>query len=313
MSNICNIKQTVAILRSSLLALTIHLPDAESGLYRGPRFDWSSNISQLEYDGHSWFSPWRTGDIDPKSNDQTVIGIGGEFGRGDSDMPGPLAFESAEPGDTFLKIGVGEVMRTNHREYCFYTDYPVTQPAKWVIKQSDDSITMTQKASLRNYGYSYQRKITLDDNLPGFKVEQKLENIGKEKISQYYYDHNFVNVDKMPPGPAWRLELPFVPNTLLPMGNKAVIDGKNIRITKLLTRGALFTPVTGFEKTVANNQFTLWNTDIRQGLSVKIDKPLVKFALFASGCAVCPEPFIDINIEPGEKIIWNTSYSIVSS
>jgi len=309
----CTTKKTTVILHSAQLSLTIHLPDRENGIYRGARFDWSSNISNLEYQGHSWFSPWKLGDTDPTANDQTVIGIGGEFGRGDSGMTGPLAYESTKPGDTFLKIGVGEVLRPDKKDYCFYTNYPVTKPAEWDIEQSEESITMTQQASLRDYGYIYQRKITLNDKLPGFTVEQKLENIGEQRICQYYYDHNFTNVDGMPPSPAWRLEFPFAPVAVLPLGNKTVIDGNILKITRTIPRGALFTPITGFEQTIANNSFTLWNDIIGQGLSVNIDKPLVKFALFASGCAVCPEPFIDINIALGESITWNTNYVIVGS
>src|SRR5665647_137941 len=102
MTTCCTLKQKTAILSTSLLSMKIHLPDAECGLYRGPRFDWSGQITQLQYSGHSWFSPWMPGELNPVINDHAVIGTGGEFGRGDTNMPGPLAYESAKPGDTFL-------------------------------------------------------------------------------------------------------------------------------------------------------------------------------------------------------------------
>ncbi len=309
----CDIKETTAILLSADLSLTIHLPDADNGIYRGARFDWSSNISDLIYDGHSWFSPWRIGITDPMANDQTVIGIGGEFGRGDSNMPGPLAYKCANPGDTFLKIGVGEILRPNNKEYCFYTDYPVVKATAWDIEKSASSITMTQQASLRGYGYSYKRTITLDDNLPGFKVAQSLTNTGEKNINQFYYDHNFTNVDSMPPGPAWRLDFPFTPIAMIPLGSKAIIEGKSLQIRLKILRKPLFTVITGFGDTAADNRFILWNDDVGQGLEATVDKPLVNFAVFASGCAVCPEPFININIAPGESFTWNTTYAIRKS
>jgi hypothetical protein len=154
--------------------------------------------------------------------------------------------------------------------------------------------------------------MTLQDSLPGFTVEQKLENTGEKPIHQYYYDHNFTNVDDLPPGPAWRLELPFTPTALNPLGTKAAIDGNTVRILRPITDKALFTVLTGFGSTASDNHFTLWNDEIGQGLEVTVDKPLVNFAYFAAKCAVCPEPFININIAPGEEFIWKTDYAIRS-
>ncbi len=37
---------------------TIYLPDAESGYYRGTRFDWSGVISSLKWNGHEYFGQW---------------------------------------------------------------------------------------------------------------------------------------------------------------------------------------------------------------------------------------------------------------
>ena len=37
---------------------TLHLPNPEKGYYRGTRFDWSGQISSLEYRGHNYFGKW---------------------------------------------------------------------------------------------------------------------------------------------------------------------------------------------------------------------------------------------------------------
>src|SRR5947208_15008899 len=34
------------------------LPDPEKGFYRGTRFDWSGSITNLAYQGHTYFGEW---------------------------------------------------------------------------------------------------------------------------------------------------------------------------------------------------------------------------------------------------------------
>src|SRR5208283_4867655 len=36
----------------------IYLPNAQSGYYRGTRFDWSGVVYSLQYKGHNYYGPW---------------------------------------------------------------------------------------------------------------------------------------------------------------------------------------------------------------------------------------------------------------
>ena len=47
---------------------TIYLPSAESGYYRGTRFDWSGVISSLKWRDHEYFGQWFE-KYDPKIHD----------------------------------------------------------------------------------------------------------------------------------------------------------------------------------------------------------------------------------------------------
>jgi hypothetical protein len=50
--------------------------------------------------------------------------------------------------------------------------------------------------------------------------------------------------------------------------------------------------------------------NIKSGAGVKItgDQPIVKFVFWASPKTVCPEPFIQIKVEPGKEITWKIFY-----
>jgi hypothetical protein len=53
-----NIPQTE--ISNSLIKAKIYLPDTEKGYYRGTRFDWSGNMPELVFNGHSYFGEWYT-------------------------------------------------------------------------------------------------------------------------------------------------------------------------------------------------------------------------------------------------------------
>lgn len=44
-----------ADLSNSTVQATLYLPDAQSGYYRGTRFDWSGVIASLKWNGHEYF------------------------------------------------------------------------------------------------------------------------------------------------------------------------------------------------------------------------------------------------------------------
>src|SRR5712692_6476260 len=40
------------------IRVRLYLPDADTGFYRGTRFDWSGVVGSLEYAGHNYYPPW---------------------------------------------------------------------------------------------------------------------------------------------------------------------------------------------------------------------------------------------------------------
>ena len=66
-----------AELSSSSVHATLYLPDAQSGYYRGTRFDWSGAIASLKWNGHEYFGQWFERH-DPKIHD-AIMGPVEEF------------------------------------------------------------------------------------------------------------------------------------------------------------------------------------------------------------------------------------------
>jgi hypothetical protein len=43
------------------------------------------------------------------------------------------------------------------------------------------------------------------------------------------------------------------------------------------------------------------------------DRPLIKYSFWATRKAACPEPFMAINLDPGQQLKWNTQYTLFTT
>ena len=112
---------------------TLYLPDAHAGYYQGTRFDWSGQITSLEYKGHTYFGKWNPAPYSPKLHD-AIMGPVEEFltaGAG-------LGYADAKPGGTFVKIGVGVIRKPEERSFQQFKTYDIVDPGKWAVKKKAD-------------------------------------------------------------------------------------------------------------------------------------------------------------------------------
>ena len=153
-----------ADISNGLIQATLYLPDAEKGYYRSTRFDWSGVIASLEYAGHQFYGPWFT-DSDPPIWDFEYRGSGIVTGAQSTitgpaeEFPTPQGFRDARPGDTFVKIGVGVLRRTDEKDYSPFANYEIVDPGNWTSHAETDSVTFKQEVEdpATGYGYTYQK------------------------------------------------------------------------------------------------------------------------------------------------------------
>ena len=90
-----------AEISSGSVRAKLYLPNAETGYYRGTRFDWSGAIASLEWKGHNYFGQWFE-KYDPKLHD-AITGPVEEFSS--------VGYDEAKAGESFVRIGVGAVRK----------------------------------------------------------------------------------------------------------------------------------------------------------------------------------------------------------
>jgi len=242
-------------LSSGSLSAVVYLPDGikpdEPTYYKSSRFDWSSNIGTITtrrqgggggggngkqqhvlYGSDMWRQPH-----DPEST-EAGVGLASEFGVGDDGSfcnfqcgwhkdnevtNGVLGYDQAAVGDSFLKIGVGALIKGSCPDcdptsiYKFNSEYEFARPPVWRLTENDDnkgssdgssersSIRLWNEEVLHEYGYRIVKDVTLTDDQ--LLITTTLTNIGRVPMATAWYSHNLFTCDSKPVGPGYSVDL----------------------------------------------------------------------------------------------------------
>lgn len=223
------------------LEVVVYLPKGikpdERTYYVSTRFDHSSMIGSIKrtstrkdgqkkthvlYDTNQWRVPH-----DPYWA-ESGVGLASEFGVGDDGgfctflcgwdqvnevTNGVLGYQEAKSGESFLKIGVGELIKGSCNicdstdDYRFNSPYEYAKTPIWTLQENKEgnSITLTQEASLNQHGYRLQKDISLiDDQL---FVKSTLTNLGRDPFATAWYSHHFFTCDGDPVGKGYGVDM----------------------------------------------------------------------------------------------------------
>ncbi|MDX9754575.1 MAG: hypothetical protein RBU29_11465 [bacterium] len=291
-------------IQNNVLIVELYLPDAEQGYYRGTRFEWSGIVQQIHYAGHTFFGDWKTGH-NPANHDD-VNAIASEFG-----MHSPLGYAEAKPGESFVKMGVGELIKAASEPYHFASPYTLAQPLAWTVTQGTDWIEFQQSLpDFKGWGYDYTKQIELSADAPVMRVHHTLKNTGHVNLDTDYYCHNFTIIDEDPIGPDYQLEFPFVVTTSNDMKGYAEARGTQIHFVQTIP-DSFHTLLQGWEEASSPNEIMIKNTKRGVALRIRGDRAPHQFALWTTALATCPEPFIPIFLKPGETMTWQDEYTFM--
>jgi hypothetical protein len=289
---------------------TVYPPDPEGASSRGTRLDHAGMVGELRYRGHTVFAPWRA-PHDPTAPDHG-IGLAGEF-----DIDGPHGFETTAKGEPFLKLGVGKLLRPDATgrgadQYFFNHRYDFAEPPQWSIEHDATSLRCSLSLSLGEQAHTYLSVVAVEPDAPAITITHSLSNTGSAALATEHYSHHFFTIDQQPIGAGYALTTSFVPQWEVKRSQRfsalATLDGHTLRLTAAF-KGALYTPFE-IEGSVADNAFTLTAPN---GVAVRYRGDLApsRWALYAETSAFCPEPFVSIELAPGETETWTRRYEIV--
>ena len=290
-----------AEISNGLLKAKLYLPDSRKGYYRGTRFDWSGNIPDLEFKGHTYFGQWFT-KYSPETHD-AIMGPVEEFT--------PLDYMETKPGESFLKIGVGVLTKPDEKPYAFSRLYPVVNPGKWTIKKQADQVRFIHILNGNDYSYHYEKSVQLIQGKPEMVLNHMLRNTGNKTIETSVYDHNFFVIDKQPVGPGYVVKLPFnIRGEGNGIGTLAEIEGTQIVFLRGLRNGetVFCSGLEGFGPGSEDYDIRIENKTTGAGVRISCDQPILRLNFWCCSTTVCPEPYIKIKVEPGQEFRWKINY-----
>jgi hypothetical protein len=281
----------------------LYLPDADTGYYRGSRFDWSGVIPELEFNGHTYYGQWFP-KYDPRIHD-AIMGPVDDFY--------PIGYDEAKPGENFLKIGIGILTRLDTSRYSIVPPYPVINSGTWNVNKKDDGVEFLQVLNDKDYSYEYRKSVGLLPGKPVMFISHSLKNTGNKTMETQVYNHNFFMLDKQTTGPGFTITFPFKPSGNIGQGEPAEIRENQIVFTKELVRKEhVYTVLLGYGDSSKDYNIKVENHNTGAGARITCDRPLSKLVFWCASTTVCPEPFVHFKINPGEEFTWKISYEYYS-
>jgi hypothetical protein len=289
-------------LENSEISVSIYLPDPVHGYYRGARFDWSGMIEHVDTRHHRFYAPLHT-THDPLRHD-CVCGPAEEFAMSD-----PMGFDEAAPGESFLKVGVGLLKKNDDSEYVFNGDYDIIRAGDWDIEYGPHRVDFFQDVvGERGWAYRYLKTIRLVPGTPELIIAHRLENSGTKNINIDNYNHNFSLIDGLPYGPDYRVEFPFTTTIPIGINERAWFRGNAIEVPKPLGDSSLWIPLFEGDGRADYNHAVVEHVPSGAAVEFTGDAPVTRMVFWAMERAACPEPFIRVQLAPGQPKEWSSTY-----
>lgn len=302
------------------LTAGLYVPDPKLGFYRGTRFDWSGAFSSLQFEHHEFYGQWFQRSV-PSVHDFQFDGPEIVVGAA-SAITGPveefttnnraLGFDEANPGQHFVKIGVGVLMKPDSAPYDRFRAYKIVDYGKRTMTTSANSVEFTQEINDRSsgYGYMYRKIVTLTPGKPQMVLTHSLRNIGSKPIDTRVYDHNFLTLDHQPTGPDFTIFASYPIEPIAPPARGLMeVDSNKVRYLKTIAgEQDLILDLNGFGSGADSYDFRVENNHIGVGLRITGNRPLTRSTVWSIRTAIGIEPEIGMKLDPGDQFEWTISY-----
>jgi hypothetical protein len=302
---------------NGLVKATIALPDAESGFYRGTRFDWSGVITSLESQGHTYFGRWFKAH-DPALRDVEFRADLDGFAAGTpsagtgpvEEFSNPLGFAEASAGGTFVKVGVGVLRKPDEAKYAWFTRYQIVDPGTWSVRSRRDAVEFEQTVGTGSaYGYRYRKTVRLSKGKAELILEHSLRNTGRQVIETPVYAHNFLVMDGQPSGPDLAITVPFDIREAADKLGILKARGREVAFLREPDKDErAAVSVAGFGNDPKDYDIRVENRRTGAGVRITADRPLARMIVWAIRPTHCPEAFLDVRVEPGREFTWRITY-----
>jgi len=273
--------------------VTVNMPMTECMDEYGPRFDTLGAITSISVDGVEHCT--REGLID-EFNIQAPYS--------------PPGYDEAKPGGTFLKIGVGELVRPDEAIYLFYNKYPIRKIAPVVIREKKNEVDLKQICRIQNgWGYEYCKNIIVHPEKSVLEISYSLKNIGSHVIKAEHYNHNWFSFGSDGIDGAYSINHSF--QAIGPTPKWLREEAGQFHLAEKISKPYFYR--LDRSVTADENAFTLRHKSSGQSVRTTGNFDVSRFAIYADQSAICPEVFACLAINPGETKTWKNTYEFLKN
>ncbi len=304
---------------NGVLKATIALPDKDKGFYRGTRFDWAGMVSSVTYGDQEYYGLW----FDEKApNIRDFVFYKGKVvaspqtsALGPVDAYDALGYAEAPVGGTFVKVGVGVMRKADDQPYNQYRSYEIVDHGNWQSRASATQVEFTQtiKDPASGYGYTYKKVVRLVAGKPVMELAHSLTNPGTKPFVTTSFNHNFLTFGGAPTGPGLKvtasnpLAASPAPNT--PAAETGEVTGNTVTYKRAVTGEDRFSNgLASATPTADKYDFSVMNAK-GAGYRVTSNYPLARATLWSMVRTVAVEPFVRIELAPGQSTDWTFTYT----
>jgi len=187
----------------------------------------------------------------------------------------------------------------------------VVDPADWNVSQGENWIEFEHlvEEPTSGYAYRYVKRLTLTPGKPELVIDHLLANTGRKPIETSVYNHNFFVIDGQPTGPDFVVRFPFELSADRDLKGFAAVQGDELRYEKEIPPGeSIITLLSGYGSSSDDHRFEIENRKTKAGVRMETDKPLSRLQFWSPSTTLCPEPYIDLALEPGQADRWTILY-----
>lgn len=253
----------------------------------GPRFDRTAIVRSVTVSGVEFLGAW---------------GLCDEFGLYGN---GVLGYETADIGGTFVKIGVGTLVRDSAASYHFAHPYPVRQLFPVQTETGDKLFAIVQDSDpALPTRYRYRKTYTVGaDNM--LTIQYQLTNTGEHPWTFEHYNHHWFRFRGVEPGPGYQVSTGF---SLPDAETKFLLAPNALRMATPLRKGEAAYYASDLPDAAADTNTLELSVDGNTIVHYEASFRPARFAVYASDSGFCPEIFKRSELQPAESVNWSATY-----
>ena len=288
-------------INNEYLSLEINTPGE---VYHGARFDSTGQIVQITYLNRHTFCTSET--LNENLNNSQGRGLYNEFG-----IDKAIGYKRCKIGESFPKIGVGELTKVNDKPYDFFYNYEV-KPYSFTFEAEKECISFMCKSSPGSiFPFILEKKVSLDKN--NFTIHYTLYNSGSEEIRTNEYVHNFLSINKKVINEDYRLNVsfPLYPDkftTTVNPDEAVCFEQDCFTWNSNPTKPFYFKNIETINEAVGT--WTLVHLGGKVGITEISDLNVQQINLWGHAHVVSPEIFIEVNVAPGKSFSWKRTFTL---